>query len=258
MVRGHLLWATEGRVEPVPPGSVFFTLPGREHGSAEEFEPGHEWCYIILAPPANSRRILPDALDLARHEARRIESALRRSPRHAFPATSAMRWLLPSLVDELARPGLHHREHAANLARAVVVELARSIARPADPEPRPTLRGPAESVRQLADRIIRAPEADWTLSPMAASCGLARSRFSEHFLQHTGDTPLRFVNRMRVRKACLLLRTTAWPVTRVAMDCGFETSQYFAAVFKKYTGGITAGEYRRRRGTTSRTSDGAT
>ncbi len=245
LLRGHLLWETKGRAESVRKGSVFFTLPGHEHGSAEEFEPGHEWCYIILAPPDNPRRILPALPGFTQQDTRQIENVLRRSRRHSFPATPAMQWLLPELVRELAYPGLHHAAQTANFTRAAVVELVRSIAQPADARHPLAERGPAKGLRKLTEQIIRAPEREWTLPGMAKECGLGRTRFAEQFIELTGDTPLRFVNRMRVRKACFLLRTTNWPVTRIAIEGGFESSQYFSAVFKKYTGGTPAGEYRR-------------
>ncbi len=245
VLRGHLLWQTEGRAEAVPRGSVFFTLPGREHGSAEEFEPGHEWCYVILGPASRPGGCLPAALGFDPSDSRAIERALRRAKRHAWPATAGMRWLLPELVRELEQPGPHHRAKVTGLARAAVVELARSLASGRDGADRDPDGDAATGFHDLIERIVRAPQEPWTLASMAAACSLGRTRFSARFVELTGDTPRRFVNRMRVRRACKLLRESEWPVTRVAMECGFETSQYFAAVFKKYTGGLGAREYRR-------------
>jgi hypothetical protein len=28
--------------------SLYFTLPGQEHGSVTEFEPGHEWFFVVI------------------------------------------------------------------------------------------------------------------------------------------------------------------------------------------------------------------
>jgi AraC-like DNA-binding protein len=53
---------------------------------------------------------------------------------------------------------------------------------------------------------------------------------------------------MRVREACRLLRDTDRSITHIAMECGFGTSQYFAQVFKRCTGGLDARTYRKQHG----------
>ena len=88
---------------------------------------------------------------------------------------------------------------------------------------------------------------DANLQKMATHCRLGRTQFARIFHEQTGDTPMRFINRMRVRLACRLLRGTRLPVTRIALDCGFGSSQYFAKVFNAYTGGMDACGYRRNR-----------
>jgi hypothetical protein len=46
--KGALNWHVEGRVERVTAGSVYFSLPWQEHGSVDEFEPGHYWHWVQL------------------------------------------------------------------------------------------------------------------------------------------------------------------------------------------------------------------
>jgi len=246
--RGHLLWQTEGRVEAVSPGSVFFTLPNQEHGSVEEFEPGHNWHFIILAPAGRGGGVLPEGLGFTETEARAISKALAGSTRHAFRASAGLQWILPALVREMEVAGLHHASLTASLARAAIIELARSIADDPGCGDAGVISGIQQRLRELVDRVAREPRQEWTLASMAAAVGLARSQFAKRFIEETGDTPVQFVSRMRIRRARQLLRETDWPVTRIAMECGFETSQYFAGVFKKFTGGMTAREYRRKAG----------
>ncbi len=49
-------------------------------------------------------------------------------------------------------------------------------------------------------------------------------------------SPNDYLQRLRVETAQGLLLETDLAVTAVAGEVGFDTSQYFAAVFKKYTG----------------------
>ena len=244
--RGHLLWEAEGRVESVPRGSVFFTLPNQEHGSAQEFEPGHEWWYVILAPSLRRGGLFPEDLQFSTSDIRNMEREIRGSARHSIRASGRMATLLPELVLELENPGAMHTLMVENLTRAVVLELVRSLQQDAGSEAGSAVRASSAAVRNLVQRIAATPDAAWTLPEMALASSLGRTQLAAHFVELTGDTPMRFVNRMRIRKACRLLRETGHSITHIAMECGYETSQYFATVFKSFTGGLSPGGYRRR------------
>ncbi len=80
-------------------------------------------------------------------------------------------------------------------------------------------------------------EHPWTLEAMANACGLARSQFSGHCKDLTNLTPVDYLTQCRVDAATVLL--SGQPhlrITDVALSCGFGSSQYFATVFRKYTG----------------------
>lgn len=244
--RGHLTWRTEDLEESVTPGMVYFTLPGQLHGSTREFEPGHEWIFAVISASLSrhGRLVLHRDLPFSSAEARDISCCLSDAKRHAFPASPALGTLLAELVRETHNPGALHRAKVRQLAAAAVVELVRSVAG----EQRRTTglaRAAVElRVLSLIEKLRAQPCKKWTLPELAASCKLGRSRFSTLFVKLTGDTPVRFLNRLRVQLACRMLRETRLPITHIALDCGFESSQYFARVFKQFTGGLDASSYR--------------
>lgn len=89
----------------------------------------------------------------------------------------------------------------------------------------------------------------WTLDEMAFQCGLGRSRFAEYCRQITNLTPADYVVHCRVEAARKLLQTQpAMSITDVALACGFQSSQYFATVFRQRVG-QTPREYRQGRET---------
>ena len=47
---------------------------------------------------------------------------------------------------------------------------------------------------------------------------------------------IEYLNHIRITAAEKLLIQTDMPITRIAMECGFNDSNYFAAVFKKIKG----------------------
>ncbi|MBQ9210823.1 MAG: helix-turn-helix transcriptional regulator [Clostridia bacterium] len=82
-----------------------------------------------------------------------------------------------------------------------------------------------------------------TLQAIAASGAVCRSRCCALFRGHLGMTPMEYVTRYRLDKACSLLREGT-NVTEAALACGFHGSSYFAEVFKR-TWNITPREYQR-------------
>lgn len=244
--KGALNWHVEGRVERVTAGSVYFSLPWQEHGSVDEFEPGHlwHWAQLGLAGPIHRPRsrfgFHPD-FGLAGAEAAEISALLTHGGRHCYRATERMRWLVPTLVEELTQPGANGEKYTAALGRLAVLELVRCIRADAARE-----SGPAESVRRVESFVaglrVRCDE-EWTLEAMAESCGLGRSRFAALCREMTGDSPMTLVNRLRVDRATALLKSTDRAVTAIAHECGFSSSQYFARVFRNFTG-LDARSYR--------------
>lgn len=244
--RGHLTWMTENLEESVTPGMVYFTLPGQLHGSTREFEPGHEWIFAVISArlTRNGKLAWHRDLPFSAAEAREISSRLTGAKRHAFPATPILGPLLSELVRETHDPGALNRAKVRHLAAAAIIELVRSVT-----GERSRTTGHARAAVEmrmlsLIEKLRAEPCKKWTLTELATSCKLRRSQFSTLFVKLTGDSPVRFLNSLRVQQACRMLRETRLPVTRIAHDCGFESSQYFARVFKQFTGGLDARGYR--------------
>ncbi len=99
----------------------------------------------------------------------------------------------------------------------------------------------AETAREFMRKNLRR---NIGVSEIAEHCGLSQSQFSRRFKQETGVTPADCIQRFRVERGGQLLRTTSKSITAIAFELGFSSSQYFAAVFRKYTG-ITPKYYRK-------------
>ncbi len=86
-------------------------------------------------------------------------------------------------------------------------------------------------------------ERDWDLATMAAQCGLSRTQFSDYCKELTGLTPVQYLMRCRIERATTLLtERPSMSITDVAFACGFNSSQYFATVFRGARG-CTPSEY---------------
>ena len=86
-----------------------------------------------------------------------------------------------------------------------------------------------------------------TLEEVADHCNLSATYFSRKFKLITGQTFKEHLNYIRLRQAKQMLCTTDNTVTKIAMLCGFGSSNYFKDVFKADVG-ISPREYRKKSG----------
>lgn len=99
---------------------------------------------------------------------------------------------------------------------------------------------PVQKVMTVIDSDLAA---DLTLRRMAGLLNVNASYLSALFKKETGKPLTEYVTRKRIEHAAYLLRSTSMQVQTVAQQCGILDVNYFAKVFKRYTG-KTPKEYR--------------
>jgi AraC family transcriptional regulator len=85
---------------------------------------------------------------------------------------------------------------------------------------------------------------DISLDDLAAEARLSPFHFARMFKQSLGVPPRVYLTRLRVEKACELLETTDLPITEIALEVGYSSSQVLARVFLKHMRSSPS-EYRR-------------
>ncbi len=102
----------------------------------------------------------------------------------------------------------------------------------------PAVRGglaPAVLRRVLAfiDAHLESP---LTLMQLAQEATLSEYHFARMFRRSVGEAPHQYVMRHRMETAQRLLRTTALPLTEIALRCGFHSSSHFSHRFRQLHG----------------------
>ena len=91
--------------------------------------------------------------------------------------------------------------------------------------------------------INRQPERAWTVGELADEVALSRSAFGARFRQVVGESPKRYINRVRFAHAASLLQSTDASLAEIANRAGYSTEFSFSKAFKRVFG-LAPGAYR--------------
>ncbi len=77
---------------------------------------------------------------------------------------------------------------------------------------------------------------DLSLNRIAAHIGVSPSYFSSIFKQETGQSFVEYLTKVRMERACELLKCTSYRTSEICELVGYNDSHYFSAAFKKTIG----------------------
>lgn len=97
----------------------------------------------------------------------------------------------------------------------------------------------AQVVRYIEDHL------DQKLNPaqLAAELGMSEAAFARKFKARVGETPMRFVNKIRLEVARRLLGKGTLAIAQIAADCGFADQAHMSRSFKRHLG-MSPSEFR--------------
>jgi transcriptional regulator GlxA family with amidase domain len=72
----------------------------------------------------------------------------------------------------------------------------------------------------------------WTVGDLAREVGLSRSALADRFTRLIGEPPMHYLSRWRLQVAAQRLSTSHDPVSRVAIEVGYESEAAFSRAFK--------------------------
>ncbi|AMJ59996.1 AraC family transcriptional regulator [Bosea sp. PAMC 26642] len=243
----------------LPEITVYLDMRGGNRVDADlgsgKFRAGSEQgCFFVAAPDfANSvvidkehhfralsfpvgqwRDVFDDAADGGLTlELPQIHSGQFRSP----AVRSALRKLW-ALSDEEGAP-------SRLLARAAGCEILAELCRLGGASIAPASGGLAPWAERRSLDMMQARLADdISLDELAAEARLSPFHFARMFKQSVGVPPRVHLTRLRVERACELLGTTDLPITQIAFEVGYSSSQVLARVFLA-SQNMTPTDYRR-------------
>ncbi len=139
----------------------------------------------------------------------------------------------------------HGGEVAQTIARSLVMFLRRPGGQSQFATPTWTRLAERPIVRAAQERINADPAGDHRIHVLAATVGTSTRTLGRLFTGQVGETPARYVERVRVDHARALLETERLGLAPIARRCGFGTTETMRTAFLRRVG-VTPDDYRRR------------
>lgn len=198
----------------IPEGCLWLHAPG-DHLSGYPIR--SDWAYRWLTVDGPLARAMLEALGLVGPWSRRVG---------ACPVD-----LFDQLEREIGEVGPSAEYRAAATAFSILTLAARRLS--ISPSGGPC-RDRIESARMEIESRYTDPQL--TVEALARAQGLHRSRFSRVFRNETGMSPKEYMQRLRLRKALMLLQDPDLTVSEIAHACGFADPAYFSRLIRTTTG----------------------
>jgi AraC-like DNA-binding protein len=135
----------------------------------------------------------------------------------------------------------------AKLSELLFVETLRRYINALPPEQTGWLAGARDPIIGPALALLhKQPEHPWTVSSLARSIGLSRTRFAERFRHFLGESPIAYLAQWRLKLGAQILQSTEDSVAEVAAAVGYGSEAAFNRAFKREFS-CPPGQFRRKR-----------
>ncbi len=96
--------------------------------------------------------------------------------------------------------------------------------------------GVSPDIQNVLDYIHNHIREELNFSELAALGNLSVSRLKTKFKEQLGAPPREYINRLKIEEAKNMFANTSQSITEAAFALNFSSSNYFASVFKQFTG----------------------
>ncbi len=217
------MWV-ENRRYDMQGGDLLVIFPGERHGAEDVIQNRSSLVYLLMAVPTET---FPFCM-LEETERHILWERLKSLPSRKFMVSFSVRRELDGLFDCInSKEPLNSARIRTKLMEFLFQVLDASCA--GENQLPPDIGTVIRYIRERRDEMP-------SIAQMASLVNLSESRFKQKFKQATGIPPVEFMVREKIGEAKLLLESSGRSITSIAMELGFNSSQHFSVLFKKYVG----------------------
>lgn len=250
LLRGACQFATDETTWNLSPGDVTITRPWQRHRVGNPHIHASKLFWLILDVADDSGTgvwEIPEWVGPDASSRRELLRVFRRNQRNFIPDGEArLRQTIEQGCESLAQPGPFGTAATGALINQVMVSVARILMAETHDSAQ-DVQGFNQTILQFyrgLEYSVETAAEPWTVDNVARSCRIGVTYLTAACREIFHMTPMEQLNRIRLEHAArLLVKEPATTITRIALRCGFNSSQYFANRFKRHFG-RTPGDYR--------------
>lgn len=222
-------WAGPNQTYRLQPGSFLAVAPNVRHRMSKPARQKHHFFYAAIDLAAVFRRN-PSLRDLWRGHTLVYR-----------PNVESVAAPFRQLVREVTLAQSHRPAGLRLALDALVLEATRALTTAGGR----SFVGAHPAVVRVKELLDHQCQRAWRLADLARVAGLSPTHLAELFTRDVGLPPRQYLLQVRIERAKQYLPQKTIPITTLALELGFSSSQHFAAVFRRLTG-TTPREYARR------------
>jgi len=225
---GTCLYTLEDSVYHVTAGEVFIVAPGVSHGTRYE---GLVPCERIIVY-CDLKVIQPDFWE----QYPDIHEAMVHSGKYIMMKRGLLQ--IEEILNRMLAESNIHDDYSYQFLVYQTMELLLGIKRSGVYfyEKLKNTRSSSSDIEDALGYIAMNYAMPLTLDEVAKKINLSPNYLSKKFKKVTGVTFKEYLNHIRIKQSYQALLTTDDSITKIAFDCGFNSSNYFKDIFRKANG----------------------
>lgn len=225
---GTCVYSVSKNVHNISAGEIFSVTPGDPHSTRYEGDTPCERIVVYFDPEILGEEYWKQHSELAK--------GLSSSGKIILNAVGRVRFekILDDMQSESNNPNEYSSEFLFLYLEMLLLEITKDgIFIYEDAKSYEGISRDIEEVLRFIGSNFASP---LTLEDVAKKISLSDTYFSKKFKKETGTTFSEYLNNIRIRQAIQMLLTTDDSVTKISVNCGFNSSNYFKDCFKKIVG----------------------
>lgn len=213
-------------------GTISVIPANYPHNTISFDETESYWEYVFVDVERILMTVYPDDILFQQKMLEKINKKAYLGKKEDVPELSK---LVQMILDEMREKKDLYRESVRGMALTLLIMIARLNSEMTMPEGIRHKNG-FDQVRPALEYIRENYALLMKIAEIAAVCHMSESHFRRLFEENISMTPVEYLNQLRVKKACDLIKKTGYSMEEIAVKVGFTTTSTFNRNFKRITG----------------------
>ncbi len=231
--QGHGTMRLEDNTVSYEAGMISVIPANFPHNTIPQGEDGNTWAYLFVDPEKVLAAFYPDDILL---QQRLLENINRQTFLGKETDVASLKNVITCILSEMSRTPEFYRECVRGLSLSLLLMIARLNSKKEIGQEMLRQKNGFDQIRPALEYIRDKFATPMKIAEIASVCHMSESHFRRLFEENLGMTPVDYLNQVRIKKACDLIRKTGYSMEEIAVKVGFSTTSTFNRNFKRIIG----------------------